>query len=85
MLGLEPWVNELKLRYVKVSWNQLCCDWDRYDKTWYREEENIKKDIWTAGRGRNIENKNNQDLKEPYKKLYIADINPALVPWKKLC
>jgi len=31
---------------------------DGYDKTWYRVEENVKKDIWTSGRGRNIENKN---------------------------
>ena len=39
------------------GWN-VGCDWDGYDKTGNRREGNIKKDIWTCGRGRNIENKN---------------------------
>jgi len=33
------------------------CGSDGYVKTGYRGEDNIKKDIWTGGRGRSTENR----------------------------
>jgi len=37
---------------------------DGYEKTGYMGKENIKKDTWTGGRERNMENKNYQELGE---------------------
>jgi hypothetical protein len=36
----------------------MAYDRDGYEKTEYMGEENIKEDIWTSGRTRNMENKN---------------------------
>ena len=33
-------------------------NWDGYEKTGDMGEENIKKDIWSSGKTRNMENKN---------------------------
>jgi hypothetical protein len=33
-------------------------DRDGYEKTEYMRQKNIKKDTWTGGRERNVENKN---------------------------
>jgi hypothetical protein len=40
----------------------MAFDRDGYDKTEYMGEENIKKDIWTSARARNVEKKNKSGI-----------------------
>jgi hypothetical protein len=35
---------------------------DGYKRTGYKGEENIKKDVWTGGSARNMENKNQSGI-----------------------
>ena len=56
----------------------MACDWNGYESlgTWDR-----KKDTWTSGRGRNMENKN-QSGNELYKELdIVADIKNKRLEW----